>query len=155
MSKNRLPLSKRYVPSNGTEGCTFEDAYCSQCIHEKFIHTQKRGDMQCDIYSRALLFDRKDDEYPEEWTYDAQHHPICTAYVNWNWGRDDDDGGFNEPPIIEPIDPSQLSLPFEPHEGMVFVEKKEEPTLQPVLQPYNKLVKTKRVFSILFYCFIR
>ena len=64
--------SRKYRPSNGSEGCWFAEKYCEHCIHEKFTHTQQHGDMQCDILNRALLFDIKDPEYPEEWTYDAE-----------------------------------------------------------------------------------
>ena len=102
----------KYRPSNGTEGCSFEEHFCHHCIHEKWVHTQKDGDKQCDILNRAFLHDLKDPEYPEEWTYDATGHPTCTAHVNWNWGKDDDDDGLNEPPVKPPDDPNQLCLPF-------------------------------------------
>jgi len=35
------------------------------------------------------VHDVKDKEYPEEWTYDDNGSPTCTAWKKWDWGRDD------------------------------------------------------------------
>lgn len=103
---------RKYRPSNGTEGMIFTDEYCANCIHEKFMHTQRHGDMQCDILNRTMLHDIKDKEYPEEWTYDENGHGICTAFKKWDWGNNDDDDGLNEPPPPPIDDPNQLCMPF-------------------------------------------
>ena len=103
---------RKYRPSNGSEGMWFDEKFCLNCIHEKFMHTQKHGDMQCNIFNRAFLFDIDDKEYPEEWQYDENDNPTCTAWVKWNWGRDDDENGLNEPPPKTPDDPNQLCFPF-------------------------------------------
>jgi hypothetical protein len=103
---------KPYQPSNGTEGMSFEEDFCANCIHEKFYHTQKHGDKQCDIFNRAILWNPSDKEYPNEWQYDESDNPVCTAHVNWNWGSNDDEGGWNEPPPPEPYNPNQLVMPF-------------------------------------------
>lgn len=104
--------NKKYCPSNGTEGMWFTGEFCEHCINEKFMHTQTNGDLQCNILDRTLLFDPDDKEYPEEWTYDDKGKPTCTSYKHWDWGRDGDDDGWNEPPPIYPDDPNQLCLPF-------------------------------------------
>ena len=103
---------EKYCPSNGTEGCAFTDHFCANCIHEKFMHTQKDGDKQCDILNRTILCSVSDPGYPEEWTYDEHGNPTCTAWMKWDWGNDDDDHGLNEPPPEIPEDPNQLCLPF-------------------------------------------
>lgn len=104
---------KPYQPSNGTEGSMFEEAFCEQCIHEKFIHTGNRKDKKCQIYSNALVFEPKDKEYPKQWRWGADGYPECTAWVKWDWGTGGRDGnGWNDPPPPEPYDPKQLCFPF-------------------------------------------
>lgn len=96
---------KKYRPSNGTEGEYFMDKYCGHCIHDN-------GDNKvCDIMMRSMCFDIEEKEYPEEWTYDENDKPTCTAWKKWDWGRDDD-GNWIEPVIPPPDDPNQLCLPF-------------------------------------------
>lgn len=101
---------KKYRPSNGTEGMGFCEMFCEQCIHEKFIHTQNDADKKCDILSRTLMHDVEDPEYPEEWTYDSEGNPTCTAFQKWDWGNDGD--GWNDLPEPEPEDPNQMCFPF-------------------------------------------
>jgi len=121
---------KSFRPSNGTEGCIFHEYFCEQCIHEKFCHTQKDGDLQCQIMDNAILFDEGDEEYPSVWVHDNEGWPVCTEWVKWDWGSEDDDEGFNEPPLRpQPTDPNQLNIfPLYPDET-VFEEFKpsEEP----------------------------
>ena len=105
-------MSRKYCPSNGSEGCSFVETYCSNCIHEKFLHTQDHSDKKCDIFSRTLLHTVKEPEYPEEWTFDENDSPICTAYKHWDWGSEENEGGLNEPPPDYPISPNQLVMPF-------------------------------------------
>ena len=31
---------KKYRPSSGTEGMSFTEKYCEQCIHERWMHFQ-------------------------------------------------------------------------------------------------------------------
>lgn len=104
---------KKYCPSNGTDGMIFQGHYCDHCLHDKFNHTQDFNDKQCEILNQAFLIaDSRDPAFPKEWQYDENDRPTCTAYVKWDWGRDDDEGGINEPPIVEPPDPAQLCFPF-------------------------------------------
>lgn len=106
---------KVFMPSNGTEGMAFTSAFCENCIHEKFSHTQKHGDKQCDIMDRSIIYWYESDNpnYPKEWRFDAEGWPTCTAWVKWDWNRDDDDDTWNDPPEPEPEDPMQLCMPFE------------------------------------------
>lgn len=103
-----------YCHSNGTEGMYFHSEFCEQCIHEKFMHTQRFGDKQCEIFNAAFLIaDTTKEGFPKEWQYDENDRPTCTAFVKWDWnGNRDDEGGFIDPPEPEPEDPNQLCLPF-------------------------------------------
>jgi hypothetical protein len=98
---------ERFTPSNGTEGLTFTGNFCDQCQHERFTHTQKRGDAQCSILNNSLL-----GEDCPEWVYSGEGWPICTEWKFWDWGgRDGDD--LTPPPEPEPDDPNQLLIPFD------------------------------------------
>lgn len=57
------------------------------------------------------MYNVNDKEYPDEWVYDENDRPTCTAFVKWDWGRDDD-GNWIEPVIPPPDDPNQLVMPF-------------------------------------------
>lgn len=97
-----------YQPSNGTEGMGFIENWCSNCIHEKWMHTQDDDDAKCEVLTATFV----DDDF-SKWFYDDKGSPYCTCFKKWDWGFDDDnDGGFNEPPEIIPDDPNQLVLPF-------------------------------------------
>ncbi len=98
---------RKYRPSNGTEGMGFMENFCFHCIHECPGADVKP---KCEIMTASMLYDLKDKEYPEEWTFDDNGNAICTKYVNWNWGKDDD-GNWIEP-IVPTDDPNQLCLPF-------------------------------------------
>lgn len=102
-----------FMPSNGTEGMIFTEAFCEHCLHEKFSHTQEHGDKQCDIMNRSIIhwYEPKHPQYPKEWVFNTEGWPICTAWQKWDWNRDDD-GNWNDPPRPEPEDPNQLVMPF-------------------------------------------
>ena len=110
-----------FMPSNGTEGMIFNEAFCENCIHEKFIHTQKYGDKQCGVLDRVFL--NAPDPQPE-WVFNEEGWPICKDWIKWDWERDDDDN-WSDPVLPDPIDPSQLSLfPLYPSE-VHFEENKQ------------------------------
>lgn len=100
--------SEKYRPSNGSEGMWFTDKFCDHCLNQ---HPDPNNEKQCMILCRSLCHSPNDKEYPEEWTYDGQGEPTCTAFVKWDWGRDDD-GDWIEPPPPPIDDPNQLCLPF-------------------------------------------
>lgn len=102
---------KKYRPSNGSEGEGFIDHFCRNCIHGKYEHTGDVNDKPCEIITRTFFLDINDKDYPEEWCYDENGSPTCTAYKKWDWGRDDD-GNFVNPEPPPPDDPNQLCLPF-------------------------------------------
>lgn len=104
-------MTRKYQPSNGTEGMGFIENHCEQCIHEQFLHTQNEDDVKCDILSRTMIFNVNDKEYPKEWIWNSEDCPTCTKWKKWDWGFDDDDNpGGNKPP--EPVPDNQLFLPF-------------------------------------------
>lgn len=99
---------KKYRPSNGSEGVWFTDKFCDQCANN---HPNPDHPMQCMILCRSFCHDINHSDYPEEWQYDANDNPTCTAFKKWDWGRDDD-GNWIEPEPVPPVDPNQLCLPF-------------------------------------------
>jgi len=102
-----MPI-KKYRPSNGTEGCGFIESFCDNCLNQ---HPDPDNPKQCMILCRSLCHDVHEKEYPEEWTYDEKGEPTCTAFVKWDWGKDDD-GNWKEPPPPPFDDPNQLCFPF-------------------------------------------
>jgi hypothetical protein len=102
-----------FMPSNGTEGMIFEDAFCSCCIHEKFTHTGILSDKKCPVLDRVLL---NAPDPQREWVFDSEGWPVCTEWFKWDWERGDDDN-WNDPVLPDPIDPNQLNLfPLYPSE---------------------------------------
>ena len=102
-------MSKKYQPSNGSEGDWFTDKFCMNCIH---CDPDPSGKKQCDILCATMVYNVTDKEYPKEWTYDEYLNPVCTEWIKWDWGNDGDpdDPSNTKAPI--PIDPNQLCLPF-------------------------------------------
>ena len=98
--------TKKYRPSNGTEGEMFCDDFCYHCIH---CDPDPEGKKQCEILLRSLCYDIDDPEYPIEWTYNEKDEPTCTNYVFWDW---DKDGNPDNPKAPPPYDPNQLVMPF-------------------------------------------
>ena len=73
--------NKPYRPSNGTEGMMFEELWCDTCAKDLLWRQTQDGSLGCTIHSAALCFDPGDDEYPSEWTHDAEGQPCCTQYT--------------------------------------------------------------------------
>lgn len=111
-----------YRPSNGTEGMSFEEDHCLQCLH---CDPNPGGKKQCGIWGRAVMHNISDPEYPREWQY-KDDKPICTNWKKWDWGNDgdpDDPDNPKAPP--PPPDPNQLNIfPLYPKE--TDFDKKEE-----------------------------
>ena len=98
-------MSKKYQPSNGTEGMYFTEKFCEQCLYEH-IPSEKF----CDIVVLTMGLNINDKEYPKEWVYNENNNPTCTKWQKWDWG--DGYNGWDEPPKppYEPNDPNQLML---------------------------------------------
>lgn len=64
---------KKYQPSNGSEGCAFTSKFCDRCKKQHI-------DLGCDIQLDTMIYDIYNDGYPEEWTYDTEGNPTCTAF---------------------------------------------------------------------------
>lgn len=104
---------KSFMPSTGSEGMVFEEAFCANCIHEKFMHTQSHADKQCEVFNRVWL--NAPNPQPE-WQFNEDGWPVCTEWVKWDWDKDDD-GNWNDPVLPDPISPDQLNLfPLYPNE---------------------------------------
>ncbi len=112
--KKILP-GKPYTPSNGTEGTWFISKFCDNCVHQ---HPDPENPRQCyDILLKSLMGGQ-----PPEWVYNEEAEPVCTAFVKFDWGDEDD--GWNDPDgpdsPIQPEDPNQLLIPFDISELFFF-----------------------------------
>ena len=103
-------MSKKYRPSNGTEGDYFMSEHCYQCIHDNPDYNAKSP--RCDIMGNAMCMDVNDKDYPIEWTYDENGKPTCTSFKKWDWGNDGDPNDPENPKYVAPDSPNQLVMPF-------------------------------------------
>lgn len=76
-----LQPREKYRPSNGTEGEGFIECWCDECERDRAYRENPDAADGCDILARTLAFDTNDEHYPEEWTYNAEEVPICTAFI--------------------------------------------------------------------------
>lgn len=100
-------MSKKYCPSNGSEGMEFTDNYCMNCIN---CDPNPDGKKQCMILCRSMAYDVNNPKYPEEWTYDENGEPTCTAFVKWDWKEKGDPDNPDNPNYQMPKNPNQLKL---------------------------------------------
>jgi hypothetical protein len=70
---------KSYRPSNGTEGDIFRARFCDRCTKDNFTDENPSGG--CEILMNCLCYGIDDEEYPEEWVYNSEGSPVCTAFV--------------------------------------------------------------------------
>lgn len=76
----------------------------------KHCNPDPEGSKQCDILCRTLVFDKKDEDYPEEWTYDDKGTPTCTEHSFWNWDEMGDPDDPENEHYVMPHNPNQLTL---------------------------------------------
>jgi len=86
---------QKFQPSNGSEQMNFTETYCMKCV---FCDPDPDGERQCDILCRMIFSTTKDDDYPDELTYDKEGKPICTKHKHHDWKND----GIPELPINDP-----------------------------------------------------
>lgn len=98
--------NRKYQPSNGTEGMWFTEKFCCRCIHEQAMQSSDQNGKMCEIFTKTLVTDPKDDDYPGEWIYDEEGKPTCTNFKEHHWKKDDN-GNWIEPEID---DPNQLKI---------------------------------------------
>ena len=102
-------MNKKYCPSNGTEGMAFTDHFCDRCINQ---HPDPNHKKQCMILCRAMCYSVSDERFPEEWTYDDNGRPTCTAWKKWDWNNDGDPDDPDNPKAPIQVGPNQLCFPF-------------------------------------------
>ena len=71
-------MSKKYRPANGSEGMRFMARFCDRCAKEEY--DERHPEKGCRILAATMAFDVDDEEYPDEWTYDQDGKPTCTAF---------------------------------------------------------------------------
>lgn len=70
--------TKKYRPSNGSEGCWFTGEFCDRC--QKDADYRNNDGDSCQILCNTMVYDLTDPEYPDEWIYDEDGNPVCTAF---------------------------------------------------------------------------
>lgn len=95
-----FPTPQKYRPSNGTEGCAFEAAWCADCKKEQPYRDTGEPSDGCHILANAYAFDIDDEQYPKEWVEDGLG-PRCTAFDH----VDTEDNP-------EPLDPNAVIRPL-------------------------------------------
>jgi hypothetical protein len=78
--------AEKYRPSNGTDGASFFEEYCSNCARDKAMNGSKLEDDcddndLCQIIAATFRCEVTDPEYPHEWCYGKDGFPCCTAFV--------------------------------------------------------------------------
>ena len=71
---------QKYRPSNGSEGEMFRARWCAECKHDDYD-----AGRYCEILGATLCLMADDPDYPQEWTFDDDGHPICTAFEIIQW----------------------------------------------------------------------
>ncbi len=69
-----------YLPSNGTEGISFEDHWCCRCKREEKFRENFDGEYACNIVATACF------EQVPEWIY-MNGSPVCTEFISVNTVR--------------------------------------------------------------------
>ncbi len=95
MDGSDYPQTKKYRPSNGTEGDIFEDRFCNRCKREAKFRRTEDGSDGCSILMKVMAYAVDDPKYPAEWIVNL-HDPYgstarCTAF------RHEDDPGPRRP----------------------------------------------------------
>lgn len=99
--------TKKYQPSNGSEGMWFTDKYCMNCFH---CDPDPDGDKQCVILCNSMCYTIKDEEYPKEWIYNEEGKPTCTAYKHWDWDKMENPDDLENEHYVQPHNPNQTTL---------------------------------------------
>jgi hypothetical protein len=87
----------QYRPNDSGEGLRFCANWCRYCQRDRAMREgcdidECDDDECCEIIANTAAFEANEDDYPKEWTYDANGEPCCTAYVPaGNLPRPDDD----------------------------------------------------------------
>jgi hypothetical protein len=75
-----------FQPSNHTVGQSFIAEWCGNCARDKALREGGALDecddnQRCDIVGRTMAYNVDDTEYPDEWIYDRNGQPCCTAFI--------------------------------------------------------------------------
>lgn len=68
-------MTKKYRPSNGTEGMDFMAQWCDKC------QLDDGEKLFCEILSASMCYEMNEPDYPSEWIY-KEGQPCCTAFVS-------------------------------------------------------------------------
>ena len=85
-NERRLIMSRKYQPSNGTEGDWFMHNFCFKCKkdqgYQNYLAAGEKGEQPpgCKILMHTMLYNIHDERYPEEWIVHPADGPLCTAF---------------------------------------------------------------------------
>lgn len=71
---------KPYRPSCGTEGEWFTAKFCVTCERDRAAWEREEYDKGCPILAMSYVFCPDDPNYPQQWVFDTEGRPVCTAY---------------------------------------------------------------------------
>ena len=76
-------MGEKYRPSNGSEGDSFIAEWCVNCARYETDEDDLTAEFDyCGILGDTFIYADDDKKYPEEWTYDENGKPCCTAYIH-------------------------------------------------------------------------
>ncbi|UYZ84313.1 hypothetical protein MTZ49_01655 [Entomomonas sp. E2T0] len=75
-----------YRPSNSYEGDWFHCEWCRKCARDSAMNEGLSIDecddsQKCEILGDTFIYEVDDPDYPKQWQYNEQGHPICTAFI--------------------------------------------------------------------------
>lgn len=75
---------KKYRPSNGNEGCWFDDKFCENCKHDAAYRRAIEKNLSfkegCKTLMYAFCLDIDHKKYPKQWIHDKEDNPTCTRF---------------------------------------------------------------------------
>jgi len=71
-------MTKKYRPSNGTEGERFMAHFCDRCKRDASFR-RGEGD-SCKIIANTMAYSISDENYPSEWVEHDDGSIECTAF---------------------------------------------------------------------------
>lgn len=103
---------KPYRPSNGTEGCYFQEGWCQNCKRDQAFQESPDTGEGCSIIANSMAYSPGDPRYPTQWIW--QHgEPVCTEF----------DGIADRITVQERA--ANLTLPFDEGDSIEKTQSKE------------------------------
>lgn len=56
------------------------EQWCARCKRDAAFQADPDNNDGCEIAANTMVYDEDDPLYPEEWVYNSDDEPICTAF---------------------------------------------------------------------------